>query len=132
MIGVDTNVLVRLLAPDNEAQHAAARAFFGERSADDPAYISAIVLAETIWLLRGPLGYSKDAVEGVVHGILSSDDFIVEHGDRLLILLEEPSARRTQIADYLIAWSAETAGCARTVTFDRRAAKLVPGMELLA
>ena len=53
---------------------------------------------------------------------------------RLLALQNEAhhATARVQVADYLIAWSAETVGCAHTVTFDRRAAKLVPGMELLA
>jgi predicted nucleic-acid-binding protein len=132
MIGVDTNVLVRLVAPDDPQQNAAARAFFAKRTADDPAYISGVVLAETIWLLRRRFGYSRTAVENLIRGILSSDDFRVEHGDRLLQILEEPEAARSEVADYLIAWSAQMVGCSRTVTFDRRSAKMVPGMELLS
>lgn len=133
MIGVDTNVLVRLFVPgDDDGQHAAARAFFAGRHAGDPAYISSIVLAEAIWLLRGQFGYGREAVEGLIRMILSSGDFVVEHGDRLSALMAADASSRPQIADHLISWSAEAAGCTHTVTFDRRAAKHLPGMELVA
>ena len=131
MIGVDTNVLIRLLAPDDEKQNVAAKSFFSRRSPDDPAYVSSIVLAETIWLLRRRLGYSRTAVEDAVRSILSSDDFRVEHGERLSALLQE-GAPRAELADYLIAWSADHAGCLRTVTFDKRSAKAIATMDLLA
>lgn len=131
MIGVDTNVLIRLLAPDDEKQNLAAKLFFAERSPDDPAYVSSIVLAETIWLLRRRLGYSRTAIEDAVRSLLSTDDFRVEHGDRLSALLEEGTPR-AEVADYLIAWSADEAGCLRTVTFDKRSAKSIGSMELLA
>lgn len=36
------------------------------------------------------------------------------------------------IADYLVVWAAANAGCAKTFTFDRKAARKIPGMELLA
>lgn len=132
MIGVDTNVLVRLVVADGEQQHAVAKSFFADRSPDDPAFVSAIVLAEMIWLLRRRFGYSRRAVEDVVRSILSSDDFVVEHGENLLEILQSPDSPLTEIADHLIAWSAEASGCARTVTFDRRAARAVPAMELLS
>lgn len=132
MIGIDTNVLVRLVAPDDVRQNRMARAFFAERTPADPAFVGSVVLAETIWVLRRRLGYSRDAVEGLVRSLLSSDDFVLEHGDELAELLDKPASERSQLADHLIAWSAEKMGCTRTVTFDRRAARLIPSMELLA
>lgn len=131
MIGVDTNVLIRLVVSDNVDQNTAAREFFGDRSPDDPAYISGIVLAETIWLLRRRFGYSRKTLNELVYKILQSDDFVVEHGERLLTLFDDASSPLPDVADQLIAWSAERAGCSRTVTFDRRAAQLISSMELL-
>ena len=132
MIGIDTNVLVRLVAVDDKRQNEAARAFFAQRTASDPAFVSSIVLAETIWLLRRRLGYSRDAVEDLIRNLLASDDFLLEHSDRLTVLLGGPASARSQLADHLIAWSAEGMGCTRTVTFDRRAAHLISSMELLS
>jgi len=132
MIGVDTNVLLRLVVIENEEQNAKVQSFFAERNADDPAYVSAIVLAETIWLLRSRYGYSRSAVADMLRAMLSSDDFLVEHEGRLALLLEQNPAPPAEIADFLIAWSAGAAGCTHTVTFDRRAASRIPGMELLS
>jgi predicted nucleic-acid-binding protein len=132
LIGVDTNVLVRLVAPDDQGQNDAARAFFAQRTASDPAFVSSIVLAETIWLLRRRLGYSRGAVEDLVRNLLASDDFMLEHGDRLATLLDQPASARSQLSDHLIAWSAERIGCLATVTFDKVAARRIPSMELLS
>ncbi|CAM5487304.1 tRNA(fMet)-specific endonuclease VapC [Aquamicrobium terrae] len=132
MIGIDTNVLVRLVAPDDQRQNEMARVFFAGRTVNDPAFVSSIVLAETVWLLRRHLGYSRAAVENLVRNLLASDDFVLEHGDRLAVLLDEAASARSQLADHLIAWSAERMGCTATVTFDKVAARRVPSMELLS
>lgn len=132
MIGVDSNVLLRLFVVDNPEQYAKARSFFAKRDAQDPAYVSAVVLAETVWLLRRRYGYSRTAIATILRGILSSDDFRVEYGEQLAGLLEQNSVPPVQIADFLIAWCARAAGSPQTVTFDRRAAARVPGMELLS
>jgi predicted nucleic-acid-binding protein len=131
MIGVDTNVLVRLLTQDDADQSARARAFFAERSARDPAYVSAVVLAEATWLLRKRMMYPPEVVRRALSGMLSSNDLRVEHAERLGELLDRPSNAQVELADYLVAWSAAEAGCSHTVTFDRRAAKAVPDMELI-
>ncbi|NJR13735.1 MAG: type II toxin-antitoxin system VapC family toxin [Phyllobacteriaceae bacterium] len=52
MIGIDTNVLLRLLVIDDPVQNALARTFFESRTIEDPAYVSAITLAEPSWSLR--------------------------------------------------------------------------------
>ena len=132
MIGVDTNVLLRLLVVDDKRQNAIAKAFFAQRSPQDPAFIGAVVLAETVWLLRRRLGYTGNTVENVVRGLLESPELVVEDGLRLEQELAEASELRTDIADFLVAWAAERAGCRKTVTFDVRFAKAVGSVELLA
>ena len=132
MIGVDTNVLLRLLVVDDKRQNAIAKAFFAQRSPQDPAFIGAVVLAETVWILRRRLGYTGNTVENVVRGLLESPELVVEDGLRLEQELAEASELRTDIADFLVAWAAERAGCRKTVTFDVRFAKAVGSVELLA
>jgi predicted nucleic-acid-binding protein len=132
MIGVDTNVLVRFLASDDPAQNEKARRFFGSRSAEDPAFVSAVTLAETVWVLHRRLKFPLADVIAVVRDLLASDGLIIEHAAELGQLLHEQGALRSDIADYLISWAAAHAGCSHTVTFDRLAAKAVPSMELLS
>lgn len=131
MIGVDTNVLVRFLVEDDAKQNAVARDFFSKRSAEDPAYVSATVIAETVWVLRRNLKLSAAMVTDLVQNLLAADRLVVEFTEELDALLAQDKPR-TDIADYLIAWSAQRAGCHTTVTFDKTSAEAIPGMELLA
>lgn len=130
MIGVDTNVLVRLLTADDTAQHAVAVRFFQDRSATDPAFVSAVTLAETIWVLRFRYRLTSAEILDAVSGILDSDDFIVE--GREMLTVARDAGKSAPLTDFLVAHLGRRAGCSTTVTFDRRAAKLVPSMELLA
>lgn len=132
MIGIDSNVLIRVIANDDPEQVEQIKVFFSDRSAETPAYVSAVVLAETFWALRRRLGYSAGVIASALGRLPESDDLEFQHGDRLAALLNRPETFRGDLADHLIAWSAEDAGCARILTFDRRAARLVPAMELLA
>jgi predicted nucleic-acid-binding protein len=132
VIGVDTTVLLRLLIVDDIQQNARAKAFFAQRTPEDPAYIGAIVLTETVWVLRRQLKYSRQAVENVVNGLLASAELVIEDGQRLEQLLSQTPSLKTDIADFFVAWGAERAGCLNTVTFDVKAAKAVPSMQLLA
>lgn len=131
MIGVDTNVLVRFLVEDDPAQNAIAREFFAKRSPEDPAYISATVIAETVWVLRRRLKLPLATVSNLVQNLLAADRLVVEFTEELDALLSQETPR-TDIADYLIAWSSTRAGCTATVTFDRTSAEAIPGMELIA
>jgi predicted nucleic-acid-binding protein len=54
VIALDTNVLVRFLVEDDAKQSAAAAAVV-ERAvaADEPLFVSDLVLCETVWVLSG-------------------------------------------------------------------------------
>jgi predicted nucleic-acid-binding protein len=132
VIGLDTNVLVRFLVDDDPAQNERARAFLSSRSFDDPVFVSAVTLAETVWLLNRRLKFPIASVIAMLRDLLASEGLVVEYADELGQLIGGDGTPGTDIADYLIAWAGRSAGCARTVTFDRAAAKSVPGMELLA
>jgi len=132
MIGVDTNLLLRLLINDDQAQHDAAKSFFALRSAVDPAYISIVVVSELAWLLTKRYGFSKDIAADLILALLQSPDLIIEKP----AIVEEAAhlSRQPKIGftDALISQLALSSGCHATMTFDRDAAKRIPGMELLA
>jgi predicted nucleic-acid-binding protein len=132
MIGVDTNVLARLFVDDDERQSRSARSFFQLRTADDPAFVSLVVVAELIWLLDRTYHYPKAAIVRALAGLLGSPDFVVER--RSLVesaVAIAGSSKRAGIADAMISLLAAGVGCGATMTFDHDAAKAVPGMELL-
>lgn len=130
MIGVDANVLLRLLTADDVAQHAAALRFFESRSKDEPAFVSAVAVAETIWVLRFRYRMGHSDILEAISAILDSDDFVVEGRDMLATARE--AGKSAMLTDFLVSYLGQRAGCARTVTFDKRAARDIPTMELLA
>jgi predicted nucleic-acid-binding protein len=130
VIGVDTNILVRLLTADDAAQHATVLRFFESRSVNEPAFVSAVTMAKTIWVLRFRYRLPHTDILEAVSSFLDTDDFVVEGRDMLSVARD--IGRPALLTDFLVAYLGERAGCSRTLTFDRRAAKSVPGMELLS
>lgn len=130
MIGVDTNVLVRLLTADNAEQHAKALRFFAGRSGSDPAYVSAVTMAETVWVLRFGYGLPHADILDAVSSLLDTDDFVIDGRDALAAVKND--GKPALLTDFLVAQLGLRAGCSHTVTFDRRAAEAIPSMELLA
>lgn len=130
LIGVDTNVLIRLLTADDPDQHRNALAFFGQCSVDAPAFVSAVTIAETIWVLRTKYRYTHQEVLLTVSGLLDSDDFVID--GRIALEQMRIAGKPELLSDFLVAHLGQRAGCTHTVTFDRRAARGVPGMTLLA
>lgn len=132
MIGIDTNVLMRCLVNDDSRQNEIARGFLAKRSADDPAFVSAVTLAETFWVLHRQLKFSSDRLISVLREMLATDGLVLEFSGELDLFLSRKGADAIMIADNLVHWSGIRAGTTRTVTFDKRAAMHIPGMELLA
>jgi predicted nucleic-acid-binding protein len=130
VIGVDANVLLRLLTRDDEKEYEIARAFFDERSPDSPAFVSAVALAETAWVLRSAYKIPFDEVVVSLSLLVDSDDFVVEAGEAFKSLRNN-GGKASQLTDFIVAQMGVRAGCRHTVTFDKRASTAVPSMELL-
>lgn len=131
MIGIDTNVLVRFLVDDDLKQNAIARSFMAGRTEEEPAFLSAVALAETVWVLHRRLNYPMPVIFDMLRALLSADGFVVENMEELDALINGDNEPSGDLADHLIAWSCAKMGCERIVTFDRKAVLSVPGMELL-
>lgn len=130
MIGVDTNVLVRYLIQDDPAQTAVAKRFL-ETELDEkrPGFVSLVVLAETVWVLRRLYAVPPAILVETVRELLDIGQLHVEQRAAVLRALNRIGQKNADWVDALIAEIAVEAGCTRIVTFDRGAAKL--GMELL-
>ena len=136
MIGLDTNVLVRYLAQDDAAQSAkATRLIERELNERQPGFISLIVLVETCWVLKRLYGATPTELRETVNDLVDARQFSVERRPIVsraltrLAKLAGSTAATADIADALIAEIASDAGCERTMTFDKAAAKV--GMTLI-
>jgi predicted nucleic-acid-binding protein len=132
-IAIDTNVLVRLLVRDDEAQFQAAQRLVEQAdTAGETLLIVLGVLLETEWVLRSRYRLDKMAITTTFARLLEVDGLVFEHEptveEALYIWTQHPSA---DFADCLHNARAAQLGRTRFVTFDAGAAKLPRG-ELLA
>lgn len=130
MIGVDTNVLVRYLVQDDPKQSAAATRLFQSLSVAAPAFVSLVVLAETIWVLKSRYTANAERIGQVVETLLRTDAIQVERADVVWAGLRRFRQARGDFPDALVAELALAAGCKQVYSFDHGAAKR-SGMTLL-
>jgi predicted nucleic-acid-binding protein len=131
MRSLDTHVLVRYLAADHPKQLAAAEGLIEEcRNANEPLYLTALVLCELVWVLSRSYGQPKAAVVEALNQILQMEQFRIEHDALVRRSLELYREGKANFSDYLIGEISRQAGCRDTVTFDR-ALKGAPGFTLL-
>ena len=124
MIGLDTNVLVRYIVQDEPTQSAAAtRLIERQCTGEAPGYVSIPVLLELFWVLTGAYGYEKAVVIPVIRQMLRTAELVVEDRPIIRAALRDFESGTAGFADYLIAHRNHARGCARTCTFDRRAAR---------
>jgi predicted nucleic-acid-binding protein len=131
MIGIDTNLLLRLIVGDEPKQAIAARDLIRERcSPDDPGYVPHIVLVELAWTLSRAYRFPRDRIADAISQLLEMSQLEIEAPGDVIAALQDYRRGPTDFADCLLGRTNVTAGCSTTVTFDRKAAKL-PGFELL-
>ncbi len=130
MIGIDTNVLVRYLAQDDPKQTVVATRLFESLSSATPAFVSQIVLAETVWVLQSRYAADSARVDQVVETLLRTDVVQVERADIVWRALRRFRQDQGDFPDALVTELAQAAGCERVYSFDRGAVKR-SGMTLL-
>lgn len=123
MIGLDTNVLVRLITDDDPAQAEKAERFLRDNtSSSNPAFINCIVLVELEWVLRSVYGYERALIADALEKLLDSPGRCIEREGEVR---DAAAAYRMggDFADALIGSINRAIGCDVTLTFDRGAPK---------
>jgi predicted nucleic-acid-binding protein len=132
MIGIDTNVIVRLIVNDDERQSRAAECFIREHGGSGtPCYVSDVTLIETVWVLEAAYGYDRGMVAEALTAILEAEQLEFDSPVDAAAAVEDFRHGRADFADCLIGRTNLRAGCSHTVNFDRKAATLT-GLKLLA
>jgi predicted nucleic-acid-binding protein len=120
MRAVDTNVLVRLIVRDDAGQ---------VRSADDfisgGAWVSHLVLAETIWVLDAVYERTAEQIAVALEMLLNHKDLSLQDADVVISALEQFKSRPALgFSDCLTLQIAQKAGHLPLGTFDKDLAKL--------
>ena len=126
MRAVDTNVLVRLIVRDDPAQVERAKAFVAQG-----AWVSQIVLAETVWVLESVYGLDRARIATVVAMLLEHDRLTLQdegaiRGAHSAFELD----RAAGFTDCLVVEAARKAGHLPVGTFDKAMSRIEGGHGL--
>lgn len=124
MIGLDTNILVRIIVRDDLKQAGQAMQAITEAKRHGcEVFISHIVLCELFWVLGSRFRYGKEQIITALDNVIFSEDFTIEDEDLICEVFERYQKSNADFADILIALRNQQAGCKHTLTFDAKAVK---------
>jgi predicted nucleic-acid-binding protein len=127
MHAIDTNVLLRLLVRDDQRQLDVAEKFIVKG-----AWVSHVVLVETLWVLDALYERSAEQMQAAVSLLLAHVDLTLQDADVVAAALGQFRAKPTlEFSDCLVLEIARKAGHMPLGTFDRQLGK-VAGAQRLA
>jgi predicted nucleic-acid-binding protein len=124
MIGIDTNVVVRLLTRDDATQvHRALNAIAKQCSEDDPGWINCIVVVEVVWVLSTAYRYDRKQIVAAMEKLFQVRELTIQYPDEAWEALHLYRDHPADFSDYYLAAINRKSGCRTTLTFDRKAAQ---------
>ena len=131
MIGIDTNVLLRLWLNDDPAQNKRFDQLLAEHGGlPGSLLVTDVVLVEAVWTLKSAFEQDKHAQLIAVRSLLEETAFAFEEREAVVATLSLFEAGSCGFADCLVAAKHARQGCDFTATFDRGMRKL-PGVKVL-
>lgn len=129
MIAVDTNIFVRYLVQDDPAQGAIATNLLENTlTTENPGFVSLVAVLELNWVLRTQYKFSPLIAANAIAALMSSPSLIFENDAAVRTAL---GFEYGDLADNILHEVGQANGCTKTVTFDKKFARL-DGVELLA
>lgn len=120
MIGVDTNVVVRLLTRDDEEQFQQAATLF----AQNDIFIPTTVILETEWVLRYSYGFARESILDAFAKTFGLPNVKIQHHEAMALAIEL-TCQGLDFADALhLSFCQE---CNRFTTFDTTFIKSAKG-----
>jgi predicted nucleic-acid-binding protein len=130
MIGLDTNVLVRYITQDDKKQAEQAGRLIENLSEAIPGYVSVVTIVELYWVLETAYQLTRSQLVQVFQTLIAVDHLKIDRVAAVASAVRQYSDSKADFADCLIERLAASAGCVRTMTFDKGAAKST-GMALV-
>lgn len=122
--GLDTNIVVRFLVKDDEAQAQRVYALFKKIEKNrEKAYLSLLVIQETIWVLESAYHYKRDNIIDAIKDFKELSFIKCESEEVIIKFLEDAEKSSCDLSDLLIAHILKSNGCDKAYTFDKKASK---------
>ena len=129
MLGIDTNVVVRLIVADDVEQTRRAQKLVDQAlGRDEIVLVSLLVLLESEWVLRSRYGFDREALFAIFRALLEARELSFEDEPAFDEALFRWKDSACEFSDCLITAHNRHLGCRATATFDGKAARL-PGTE---
>ena len=120
MLGLDANVLVRLLARDDARQAAAA-----DQAIAKGAWVSHLVLAEALWVLEAVYARTPRQLTAALELLLVHESLVLQDADVVAAALAQFRAKPALgFSDCLVLEIARKAGHLPLATFDKALARV--------
>ena len=130
MIALDTNVLVRFLAQDDDAQFEVAAGLIEGCTSDAPGYVCREVIIELVWVLERAYKYSREDIAEALLSIVTASQLSVENAQDIASVVNLYRDEGYDFADLMIRQAAQRTENRILKTFDQKLARL-DGVELL-
>ena len=131
MIGLDTNIVLRILIGDDPAQVTIVKKLLISRQQLLGAFfLNHVVLAECVWALKGSYKMSRQEIVQGLEGLLDTPAFAVEEPKVVASALKNFKESTVDFSDCLIAAKNAAIGCVHTATFDKKMRDL-PAVKVL-
>ena len=121
VIGIDTNILVRIITRDDEKQYKIALDYVSNSST--PFVINHIVICELVWVLESAYKYDKKQIIKALECILKVKQFFILEKNSVRSALKLYAETTIDFSDALIGYVNKEEGCEFTITFDKATSK---------
>jgi predicted nucleic-acid-binding protein len=131
MIGLDTNVVIRMLTADDGPQLGVIKRLLAAHAKESDAfYLNHVVLAECAWVLKSAYELDRDQIATGLESLLETAAIAVESPLVVEAAIKSFRTSKADFSDCLVSSKNSAAGCDHTVTFDR-AMRELPAVKVL-
>lgn len=131
-VGIDTNILVRLLVDDDPVQRAAVLRFGDKLGKEYTGYVTLISLVEIDWALRSQYGFTRQQSIEAIRRVTQIRGVEIQEHHVAVLALKGVEDAGGDFADFVIAHLCLDAGCDSVASLDKKAVSKIPVMSLLS
>jgi predicted nucleic-acid-binding protein len=124
MKSLDTNIIIRFLVNDDYKQGELVKKLLLKAEKNNEVFfVSSAVVLEIIYVLDSVYGYSREEIIAAFESMLLMPVLLFENSEVIQKFLVSAANTGIELEDLLIGITAKEAGCEKTITFDKKAAK---------
>jgi predicted nucleic-acid-binding protein len=124
MKALDTNVLIRFLVKDDAKQaETVYKRFKKAEATKEILFVSALVVLETLWVLESVYDVARQDILDAMDALMAMPILNFEGQSAIRNWMHAARESNADLSDLLIAYHAQSKGCDRVLTFDKKAVK---------